>query len=85
MTAGIPVIAADFPLWRTIVEGAGCGLLVEPLDPEALAQAITSLPDNPEAAEGMGKWGRKAVEEQYNWNTEKVRLIELYAELLKGL
>lgn len=85
MAAGIPVIAADFPLWRTIVEGAGCGLLVEPLNPEALAQAITRLLVNPEAAEEMGKRGRKAVEEQYNWNTEKVRLIELYAELLKGL
>jgi glycosyltransferase involved in cell wall biosynthesis len=81
MAAGIPVIAADFPLWRTIVENAGSGLLVEPLDPDALAQAIIWIFDHPREAEEMGKRGRKAVEEQYNWNIEKNRLLELYSEI----
>jgi glycosyltransferase involved in cell wall biosynthesis len=83
MAAGIPVIASDFPLWRSIVEGSGCGLLVETHNPEALAEAITWLFDNPVQAEEMGKQGRRAVEEKYNWNTEKSRLIELYTSLLK--
>jgi len=78
MSAGIPVIASDFPLWKEIVEGSGCGLLVNPLDPEAIAEAIKWLLENPEKAETMGKRGRKAIEECYNWDKESVKLISFY-------
>jgi len=37
MAAGLPVIASDFPLWRQIVGGAKCGLLVDLLSAEEIA------------------------------------------------
>ena len=83
MSAGIPVIASDFPAWRPIVRGTQCGLLVNSLNPEAIAEAILYILDNPEEAEQMGKRGRKAVEEKYNWDNEKGKLLELYADLLR--
>jgi glycosyltransferase involved in cell wall biosynthesis len=82
MAAGIPVIASDFPLWREIVEGAGCGRLVDPLDPRAIADAIEYLLSHPEEAEAMGRNGRRAVEERYNWKNEEKKLLALYKELL---
>lgn len=82
MAVGLPVIASDFPLWRQIIEAAGCGLLVDPLAPEAIAAAMQWILDNPEEAEVMGRRGRKAVEQTYNWEKESVKLLALYGRLL---
>lgn len=82
MAAGLPVIASDFPLWRQIIEGAGCGLLVDPLDPKAIADAMQWILDDPEEAEAMGQRGRNAVVEKYNWEAESQKLIALYERLL---
>jgi glycosyltransferase involved in cell wall biosynthesis len=81
MSSGIPVIASDFPLWRTIVEGNHCGVCVDPLDPGAIAAAIDYLADHPDIARSMGDKGRKAVLEKYNWDVESKKLTDLYGEL----
>ena len=81
MAAGIPVISSNFPLWREIIEGNQCGLCVDPLNPKAIGKAIQYFINNPDQAERMGKNGRKAVEEKYNWAIEEKKLLDLY----KGL
>lgn len=81
MALGLPVIASGFSLWRKIVEGAGCGLLVNPLKPEEVADAVVYLLENPEEAEEMGKRGKKAVEERYGWEKESEKLLALYSDL----
>jgi glycosyltransferase involved in cell wall biosynthesis len=82
MSAGIPVIASNFPLWREIVEGNECGLCVDPLDPSAIAAAIDHLVDDPDRARRMGENGRRAVQERFNWSVEERSLLRLYEELL---
>lgn len=82
MSAGIPVIASNFPLWQEIIEGNECGICVEPLNPTAIAQAIQWIIDHPDEAKRMGENGRKAVEKKYNWETEAVSLLNLYKSIL---
>lgn len=82
MCAGIPVIASNFELWKQIVEGAGCGICVDPFDTSAIAIAIDYLVENPQKAKDMGRNGRKAVEEQYCWEAEERRLIKFYDNIL---
>ena len=48
------------------VERSGCGIFVPPENPQALAEAIIFLGDNPNAAEAMGQKGREMTERYYN-------------------
>lgn len=78
MAAGLPVIASDFPIWREILNDAGCGILVDPQDPVAIAAAIRSILDDPAKAEAMGRRGAEAVRRCYNWEAEAEILVEFY-------
>lgn len=82
MSAELPVIASDFPLWREIVTRHGCGVCVDPTRPAALAQAIRSLVDDAEQVARMGEAGRAAVHAHYHWPRAEAELLQLYRELL---
>ncbi len=82
MSAGIPVIGSNYPLWKTIIEGNNCGLCVDPENPEQIANAIDKLVNDKNLAIQMGKNGIKAVNEKYNWSIEEAKLFKLYQELL---
>jgi len=83
MSASLPVIASDFPLWRKIIEGNNCGICVDPVDPAAISQAVILLLNNPDLAELMGQNGAKAVIEKYNWDTEKLKLTTFYKTIFE--
>lgn len=82
MSAELPVVASDFPLWREIVVPNRCGVCVNPLDPAAIADAVRTILDTPQTGEQMGRAGRRAVLEQFNWPRAEQRLLEFYAALL---
>lgn len=82
MSAYLPVIASDFPLWRQIIGNAECGLLVDPLNPKAIAEAMLWILGHPAEAEAMGRRGRQAVEQTYNWDVEATKIVNLYKKLL---
>jgi glycosyltransferase involved in cell wall biosynthesis len=84
MAVGLPVVASHFPLWREIVEGAGCGLLVDPLDPDAIARALSWVLDHPAEAAEMGARGQKAVAERFGWPAEEEKLLRFYRSLEQG-
>jgi glycosyltransferase involved in cell wall biosynthesis len=78
MAAGLPVVASDLPNCRQVVEETGCGLMVDALDPAAIADAVQRLLEDPIEAEEMGRRGRRAVEERYNWSSEGQNLVRYY-------
>jgi glycosyltransferase involved in cell wall biosynthesis len=81
MAAGLPVVASNFPRWREIVEGTGCGLTVDPRDSDAVAAAIDELLAAEAEAGEMGASGRAAFRSTYSWDGEAAKLLQLY-ELL---
>jgi glycosyltransferase involved in cell wall biosynthesis len=83
MGAALPLIASDFPLWRQILGGTGCGILVDPCNPQAIADAIEYVLTHPAEAEQMGRRGQAAVLKHYNWDTEAEKLVNLYSGLVQ--
>ena len=80
MAAGVPVIASDFPLWEEIVEQNECGFCVNPMDTEEISQAINILLQDKKLGERLGSNGLKLVQEKFNWDVEKEKLLSLYAK-----
>lgn len=85
MSVGIPVIASDFPLWREVIQGEECGLLVNPLDPKEIAEAIRWVLEHGTEAEVMGKRGQKAIRECYSWEGEAPKLLAFYKNILQNI
>ncbi|WP_026679203.1 glycosyltransferase family 4 protein [Fictibacillus gelatini] len=83
MSAGIPAIASHFPLWREFVEDNQCGICVDPLDPSEIRDAMKWMIEHPIEARKMGENGRRAVIENFNWERESERLIQMYQSLEK--
>ena len=82
LSAGIPVIGSNFPLWAEVIESNQCGICVDPEDPASVARAIQFLLTNQEEAARMGSNGRQAVLQKYNWEIEQVKLVSIYREIL---
>ena len=82
MSAELPVIASDFPLWQEIVLRTLCGACVDPTDPRAIAEAMLAFVDHPARVRGAGRAGRQAVLSTYNWPVAERELLALYRRLL---
>lgn len=81
MEASIPVIASDFPVWKSIIEQNNCGICVDPLNPKAVSDAIKYLFENENISQIMGENGRNAILDFYNWSIEELKLLNLYKKI----
>lgn len=83
MEAAIPVICTDFTLWKEIVEKYNCGICVHPQNEKEIQSALEYLIENKMEAYQMGQNGRRAVLEEFNWNSQAVKYIHLIDEITK--
>jgi glycosyltransferase involved in cell wall biosynthesis len=84
MAAGIPVIASDLPIWRRLLDGIHCAIFVDPLKPEAIAEAIQHVLQHPTEAAKMGRTGREAIRDSFNWDSEAREMVKLYHGLVQS-
>lgn len=84
MAAGVPFVASDHPTTRIFTEGAEVAVLTVAGEPDAFAEALDSLLEDPGRQRRMSERGPRLVLERYNWEVESRRLLELYADLLGG-
>lgn len=77
---GKPVVGGDIPALRELMEDKGAGLNVAQ-NPEAIAESLIRLLDDPTYAEQLGEQGKARVEQHYTTRQVAAQLEELYVEL----
>ena len=82
MAQGIPIVASNFDLWKTIIEDFRCGICVNPDNPQEIAKAISTILQDSVNSEKMGINGRNAVLNHFNWDTEEKKLLTVYETLV---
>ncbi len=82
MACGIPIVASNIGGIPDIIKDGENGLLVQPKDSEALADAIIYLLKNEGVRENMGKNGRKKVED-YSWERVAEETEKVYSSLMR--
>lgn len=78
---GKPAVASRTGGIVDIVKDGETGLLVEPGDAGALADAIVRLAECPELRARLGAQGRSLVRDEFSWETVIPRLKELYEDI----
>lgn len=68
LAAGVPVVHSGNGEGARLVEQAQAGLITPPENPQALADAVVRLVDNPEWAKSLGHNGRQYAEEHLIWS-----------------
>ncbi len=82
LAAGVPVVASDLPGMAPIVRSTGCGELVDPTDPGAIAGALRRLLELPETEmEALRNRCLEAAHRAYNWERQAEVLLDEYGRL----
>jgi glycosyltransferase involved in cell wall biosynthesis len=81
MASGLPVVAADIPVFREI--GGDAALYADPHDTESLARAIDAALFSPLARESLVKRGRERARE-FTWDRTAERLVALFHEAVSA-
>lgn len=81
MSKGMPIICTDFDVWKSIIKKYKCGVCVNPNSKEEIIGAIKMFVDNPSLLQEYGTNARRAIEDEFNWQMEKNKLLEFYKRI----
>lgn len=82
MANGVPVVQPAHGSFPELIEDTGAGLLFEPLNVHALADALRQLIRDPELALQCGRQGHAAVRDRYHAAAMAQQTIDLYSRVI---
>jgi glycosyltransferase involved in cell wall biosynthesis len=82
MASGKPVVVADIPGVREVIEDGVEGLLADPINPQDLAEKIGRLVADPGLRHEMGRRGREKALSSFSIEAVTDRIVELYEAML---
>jgi len=84
MVYNIPFVVSNFDIYKKYVLAANTGLMVDQNNPKKIAESIVNLFENRSKLVQMGKNGRQAVLNKWNWKSQEEKLLKLYKNILNG-
>lgn len=81
MSCGAPVIATTGGSLPEVVGDAG--IVVEHSNPDALADAIADLLDNPEKRDELGRKARQRVLDHFKWERTARQVVDIYRQAMQ--
>ncbi|MEW5961595.1 MAG: glycosyltransferase [Chloroflexota bacterium] len=81
MACGLPIVATRASGLDQLVKEGVNGYLVAINDPDALADRLASLIDNPYERRRMGKESRKIAEQEFDWEYITEQYVEIYKRI----
>ena len=81
MMCSKPIIVSDNSSMANIVIKEKCGVVVKYGDVKAIRDSIILLRDDRDLAHKLGRNGRNAYENEYDWNIMENRLLKVYKSL----
>jgi len=85
MSCETPCIGSRVGGIPDIIRDGENGFLVNPANPEQLAEKILLLLRDKDLCARMGREGRRFVEENYSWNAKAAELMEIYSSLIQKI
>ena len=85
MASGLPAIASNISGINEVIKNHYNGLLVQPQNPQQLAEAITYLLSNPTLIKKLGANARKSIIRKYSWLHILAKLDQVYTEVSKSI
>ena len=82
MACGVPLVQPRRGSFTEVVENTGGGLLVQPDDPQSLAQGILKIFNDKQLAEELSANGFRGVREQYSAANMADRILEAYESVI---
>jgi sucrose-phosphate synthase len=81
--SGLPIVATEDGGPVDIVEGCRNGVLIDPLDPDAIARALRHVLEDPGRREEYARRGIEGANRLYSWETHVTRYLERVDEVLR--
>lgn len=83
MANGVPVVQPAHGAFPELVEATGGGILIEGFTPEAIAEGIFSLREQPELRLLLGRQGKEAVHQNFGADVMARETLEVFASYLR--
>jgi glycosyltransferase involved in cell wall biosynthesis len=84
LASGRPLVGCAAGAFPEVVTDGLDGRAVPPRDPQALADAVVGLVQDPATAEEMGRRARRRAEEAFAWDAVAAESADFYAEVARG-